>query len=212
MNVAAPLFAKAIALTTGSLLATANLASQPVPARHTPMMATANYTVTYTCSGGPGCTMGAGYEHTYTMNIDIHGAITGTGMQTGYPQITEKLTGALTRKQGAQSASESLNYLSTYDGLFAGYTVTENGAVDLVSGNLDGSATATMPGLPSWAASFKVKGVRTSFTLLRGHHEAGIGDNDDSTTANPPIKHTDEDKPEVTPARGSNGENGQGKD
>lgn len=174
MNTAASIFTRALILGAGGILASGQVAFAAQPAatgNTTPILATADYNVIYTCTAGPGCTLGDGYAHSYHMNFDIHGAISGTGTQTGYPQITEKLTGALTRNGAHQP--ESLSYLSTYDGLFAGYTVTESGSVDLVSGALNGSATATMPGLPSWAATFSVTGVRTSLTVIQGWGNGG---------------------------------------
>lgn len=193
MNAAAPLFAKALALTTGSLLATANIA-QPAPARPAlPTVATANYTITYICAAGPGCGLGNGYQHTYSLSIDVHGSIKGLGTQTGYPQIQEKVSGALAHRAGSRPVS--LNYLSTYDGIwFAGYTINETGTVDATSGALTGSATATMPGTSQMDASFSVKGVRTSLTFVHGH---------DGKNINPPITSEDnsapsEDKAEPT--------------
>ena len=197
MNAAAPLFAKALALTTGGLLATANIAST-APARPAlPTVATANYTITYFCTAGPGCGLGNGYQHTYTLSIDVHGSITGQGTQTGYPEIQEKVSGALAHRDAARTMS--LNYLSTYNGLwFAGYTITETGTVDATSGALTGSATASMPGATQMDATFSVKGVRTSLTYTHGLGEDRSRDKDDVNKIKPPIDSEDKAKPPVS--------------
>lgn len=167
MNAAASTFGKALVLTASGLLATANLAlaSQPAASGGQPTtMSTADYTITYTCTAGPGCALGTGYPHTYTLSIDLQGAISGSGTQTGYPEIQENVNGSLAFNTATRT--RSLNYVSTYDGLwFVSYTITESGTTDLSTGALNGIAKASMPGHPEMDAEFSVTGVRTSLTL-----------------------------------------------
>jgi len=195
--------AKTLALTAGGLFASANLAVAAAPATTVPLpiMATATYSVMYTCTGGPGCIMGVGYAHNYSFSIDVHGGLKGTGVEVGYPQITEDLTGSLGLTWAIRT--KSLTYLSTYNNLFAGYWIKQSGTIDPTSGALSGTASASLPGNPGWNAYFSVKGTRTSLTFAHGAH----GDNDDIDRVNPRIKHEDAgettsqaSEPSMTPA------------
>ena len=203
---------KALALTAGGFLATANLAvsAAPAPTVAAPIIATATYSVTYTCTGGPGCAMGTGYKHTYTINIDTRGLLTGTGVQDDYPSVTEALTGSLA--YGSLTRTLAMNFVSTYTGYLAGYTVTENGSMDPVGGALSGTASSGMPG--NTDATFSVSGTRTSLTIVTTIGNGGNDENDDVLDVNnhPPVKH-DADKakpaapkPTVKPADSRDGE------
>jgi hypothetical protein len=207
---------KALALIAGGFLATANLAvaAAPAPAATAPIIATATYSVTYTCTGGPGCAMGTGYKHTYTINIDTRGLLTGTGVQDDYPSVTEALTGSLA--YGGLTRTQAMNYVSTYTGYLAGYTVTENGSMDPVSGALSGTASSGMPG--NTDATFGVSGTRTSLTIVTTIGGGGSGDNEDVNDVNrvnPPIKHDPDKaksaapKPTVKPADSQGGQREQ---
>jgi hypothetical protein len=180
-------YAKTLALTVGGLFASTNLAVAAAPATTvaTPIMATATYSVRYTCTGGPGCAMGVGYAHDYSFSIDVRGGLKGTGAQVGYPQITEALNGSLAFNRAARA--ESLTYLSTYTNLYAGYSIKLSGTVDPTTGALSGTASSGLSGNPGMDAAFSVKGTRTSFTFVHGAH----GDNDDVNKVNPPVKHED---------------------
>src|ERR1700724_3007918 len=152
--------AKALALTTGGFIATASLVAAPVraPTTTTPIVETATYSIAYTCTGGPGCAMGASYKHSYSINVDAKGTLSGTGSQDNYPSVTEAGTGNLAF--ASVTRTESMNFVSTYTGYLAGYTVSGNGSVDLVSGALSGTASSGMPG--NTDATFSVSGTRTS--------------------------------------------------
>lgn len=209
---------KALALTAGGFLATANLAASaapaptaPAPTAPAPIIATATYSVTYTCTGGPGCAMGTGYKHTYTINIDTRGLLKGTGFQDDYPTVTEALNGSLA--YAGATRTESLNYVSTYTGYLAGYTVTEAGSMDPVSGALSGTASSGMPG--NTDGTFSVSGTRTSLTIVATIGGGGNGDNEDVNDVNrvnPPIKRDPDKakpaapKPTVKPADSRSGQ------
>ena len=195
---------KAIALTAGGFLATANLAvsAAPAPTVAAPIIATATYSVTYTCTGGPGCAMGTGYKHTYTINIDTRGLLKGTGVQDDYPSVTEALTGSLA--YAGLTRTQAMNFVSTYTGYLAGYTVTENGSMDPVSGALSGTASSGMPG--NTDATFSVSGTRTSLTIVPTVVPpvgSGTGDKDDVNKDNQSGKHDADQskapKPKTTP-------------
>jgi hypothetical protein len=205
---------KALAMTAGGLVATANLAlaAAPAPTAPAPIVATETYSVTYTCTGGPGCAMGTGYKHTYTISVDAHGLLKGTGFQDSYPAVTEALAGSVAFNSATRKLS--MNFVSTYTGYLAGYTVTETGSVDLVSGALTGTATSGMPG--NTDGTFSVSGTRTNLTMVRG---TGDGDNEDVNRVNPPIKHdgagetkVKATKPTVKPTSEAVDQDGQGGD
>ncbi|HEV3096455.1 MAG TPA: hypothetical protein VG104_04860 [Candidatus Dormibacteraeota bacterium] len=189
---------KALALTAGGFLATATLAvsAAPAPTVTAPIIATATYAVTYTCTGGPGCAMGTGYKHTYTINIDTRGLLKGTGVQDDYPSVTEALTGSLA--YGGLTRTMAMNFVSTYTGYLAGYTVTENGSMDPVGGALSGTASSGMPG--NTDATFSVSGTRTNLTIVTTIGGGGNDENDDvnAVNNNPPGKH-DADKAKPAP-------------
>jgi len=205
---------KALAMTAGGLLATANLAvaGAPAPTAPAPIVATETYSITYTCTGGPGCALGTGYKHTYTISVDAHGLLKGTGFQDSYPAVTEALAGSVAFN--AVTRTVSMNFVSTYTGYLAGYTVTETGSVALASGALTGTASSGMPG--NTDGTFSVSGTRTSLTMVRGTRG---GDNDDVNRVNPPIKHDDAGetkvkatKPAVKPTSEAGDEGRQGGD
>jgi hypothetical protein len=205
--------AKALALTTGGLLATASLVAAAAPAPTTPtapatLVETATYAITYTCTGGPGCAMGVGYGHTYKINVDSAGGLTGTGTQDNYAAVTESLGGSLAFS--AITRTQSMNFVSTYTGYLAGYTVTVTGSVDPISGALSGTASSGYPG--NTDGNFSVSGTRTSLTIVPpvvptvggGTGSGGKGDNEDVKKVNPPVKHDADEtkaapKPKPTP-------------
>ena len=158
--------AKALALTTGGFIATASVVAAAVPAptttSPTPIVETAAYSIAYTCTGGPGCAAGASYKHSYSINVDAKGTLSGTGSQDTYPSVTEAVTGTLAFS--SVTRTESMNFVSTYTGYLAGYTVSGNGSVDLVTGALSGTASSGMPG--NTDATFTVSGTRTSLTIV----------------------------------------------
>lgn len=144
-------------------IAALTLASPAIPAAAATPVITASYTITYTCTSGPGCTVGATYTHTYLLAVDCHGVITGTGGQAGAPDVLESVSGALSFNEGDRSVT--VNLVSTYVGAFPGYTTTINGTVDLWTGALSGTATSQWPGHPDSSASFDVQGTRDAFSV-----------------------------------------------
>jgi hypothetical protein len=196
---------KALALTTGGFIATASLVAAAIPApttTTTPIVETATYSIAYTCTGGPGCAMGASYNHSYSINVDAKGTLSGTGFQDNYPSVTEAVTGTLVF--ASTTRTESMNFVSTYTGYLAGYTVSQNGSVDLVSGALSGTASSGMPG--NTDATFSVNGTRTSLTIVPTVVPpvgSGTGDKDDVNKDNQSGKHdadqTKAPKPKTTP-------------
>jgi hypothetical protein len=144
--------------------ATLTLASTTIPAGASAPAATATYTIGYTCTAGPGCTLGVTSTHTYTLAVDCDGVITGTGTQVGYPQIVESVTGTLSFDEATRTIA--VNFVSLYVGpLFTGYTVTVAGTVDPKTGVLTGTATSQLAGSPELSASSSVLGTRDSITL-----------------------------------------------
>jgi hypothetical protein len=141
-------------------------------------LATVSYTITYTCTAGPGCVPGTSYVHTYSISLGCNGAITGTGTQVGFPLILEAVSGAIGFDEATSTVT--VRYVSTYVGsLFPGYTMTANVALNPRTGALSGTATATLPGDPSLDASFTVQGVRDSFAFGGSSCSGDSEDNDD---------------------------------
>ena len=161
-----------VALVPASVLLT--LASPAIPAAAAAPVATASYTIGYTCTSGPGCTPGTTYTHTYVLAVDCHGMISGTGGQAGAPDIQESVLGTLSFSEDNRSVT--VNLVSTYVGSFPGYTVTITGTVDPRTGALSGTATTEWPGHPEASASFDVTGTRDSFIV---NPSACDGDEDD---------------------------------
>lgn len=145
-------------------------------------LGTASYTITYTCTAGPGCSPGTSYVHTYSISLGCDGAITGTGTQVGFPLVLEAVIGAIAFDEATSTVT--VRYVSTYVGsLLPGYTVTANGVLDPRTGALTGTATSMLPGDPSVNASFTVQGVRDSFasggTSCSGDSQDNDGDEGD---------------------------------
>jgi hypothetical protein len=165
-------------------LAALTLASTTVPAAAATPVVTANYTIGYTCTAGPGCTLGVTSTHTYTLAVDCDGVITGTGTQVGYPDVVESVTGTLSFDEAAHAVT--VNLVSVYVGpLVTGYTLTVTATVDLRTGALRGTATAELSGNPDLTASFSVQGTRDSLTIndsacsdQEHEHDAIHGDGD----------------------------------
>ena len=152
-------------------IASLTLASTTVPAGAAAPVATANYTIAYTCTAGPGCTLGVTSTHTYALAVDCDGVITGTGTQVGYPQILETVTGTLSFDETTRTVT--VNFVSLYVGaLFTGYTLTVTGTVDPRTGALTGTATSQLAGSPELSATFSVLGTRDSV----GFNDAACSD------------------------------------
>jgi hypothetical protein len=144
-------------------IAALTLASPAIPAAAAAPVATASYTITYTCTSGPGCTVGSSYIHTYVLAVDCQGVIAGTGSQAGSPDVQESVLGTLSFSEANRAVT--VNLVSTYVGSFPGYTVTITGTVDPQTGALSGTATTQWPGQPAASASFDVYGTRDSFMV-----------------------------------------------
>jgi hypothetical protein len=141
-------------------------------------LATVSYTITYTCTAGPGCIPGTSYVHTYSISLGCNGAITGTGTQVGFPLVLEAVSGAI--GFDVVTSTVTVRYVSTYVGsLVPGYMVTANGTLNPRTGALTGTATTMLPGDPSADASFTLEGVRNSFAFGGTSCSGDSQDNDD---------------------------------
>jgi hypothetical protein len=155
-------------------IAALTLAAPAIPAAAATPVITAGYTITYTCTGGPGCSVGGTYTHTYLLAVDCHGVISGTGGQAGAPDVLESVSGALGFKLADRTLT--VNLVSTYVGSYPGLTTTISGTVDPRTGALSGTATSQWPGNPGYSATFTVQGTRDAFTV---NPSACRGEDDD---------------------------------